>query len=147
MLSNLQWKRLQEKTEFGDCWVVPTETYNRPGIWVQEYGRPMNVHRAVWEHLVGPLDGLDLLHQCGNTRCWNPDHMQPMSRGENRKLERRTRCKHGHLKTETNTRRTLRPGTNGDFRSDCKVCDKLRKRKRRADGRQLDNRRRPKPSV
>lgn len=38
-------------------------------------GKQMSTHRAVWILLRGPIDGIDLLHQCPNKLCCNPDHL------------------------------------------------------------------------
>lgn len=41
-------------------------------------------HRVVYETLRGPVDdALDLDHTCRNRRCVNPDHLDPVTRGEN----------------------------------------------------------------
>jgi hypothetical protein len=63
------------------------------------------VHRASWELLRGPIpDGLHIDHLCRNRRCVNPDHLEPVSPGENvlrgeglsAQNARKTRCKRGH---------------------------------------------------
>lgn len=47
-------------------------------------GKKPTAHRAVWTLLKGPIfDGLDLLHQCGQTLCVNPDHVRPGTKKEN----------------------------------------------------------------
>jgi hypothetical protein len=51
-------------------------------------------HRYAYEALVGPIpDDHDLDHLCGNTRCVNPAHLEPVTRAENvrRAAERRRR--------------------------------------------------------
>ncbi len=59
--------------------------------------------------------GLDLDHLCRNRRCVNPDHLEPVTRGENvmRGLlidnpAARTHCKRGHPWSPSNTYRTRR---------------------------------------
>lgn len=43
-------------------------------------------HRFAYELLIGPIpDGLDLDHLCLNAICVNPDHLEPVSRAENRR--------------------------------------------------------------
>lgn len=56
----------------------------------REYGQcnldkqRMGAHRAMWIILRGPIpDGLDLLHQCGQTLCVSPDHLRPGTHREN----------------------------------------------------------------
>lgn len=47
-------------------------------------GRKFAAHRWAYENLVGPIpDGLHLDHLCLNTRCVNPDHLEPVTRAEN----------------------------------------------------------------
>jgi hypothetical protein len=49
-------------------------------------------HRFAYEALVGPIpEGCDLDHLCGNTRCVNPAHLEPVTHAENvrRAAERR----------------------------------------------------------
>lgn len=46
--------------------------------------RTFRPHRALWEHLRGPIpDDLYLLHNCDNARCVNPDHLRPGTQREN----------------------------------------------------------------
>ena len=41
-------------------------------------------HRYMYERLKGPIpDGLQIDHLCKNTRCVNPDHMEPVTNTEN----------------------------------------------------------------
>lgn len=63
--------------------------------------------------LVGPIpQGLHLDHLCRNTRCVNPDHLEPVtpkvnnSRGfsPSAKRGKMTQCKNGHEFTDANTR-------------------------------------------
>lgn len=56
----------------------------------REYGQAnldkqrMGAHRAMWILLRGPIpEGLDLLHQCGQTLCVNPDHLRPGTHRQN----------------------------------------------------------------
>lgn len=47
------------------------------------------VHRVAWALLVGPVpDGLELDHLCFNRRCWNPAHLEPVTRSENSRRAR-----------------------------------------------------------
>jgi len=47
-------------------------------------GKHTSVHRAVWILLRGPIpDGLDVLHQCGQSLCCNPDHVHLGTHKEN----------------------------------------------------------------
>jgi hypothetical protein len=41
-------------------------------------------HRWMYEQKIGPIPkGLVIDHLCRNTRCVNPDHLEPVTRGEN----------------------------------------------------------------
>lgn len=82
-------------------------------------GRIMAAHRVMYEALVGVIpDGLEIDHLCRNTRCVNPQHLEPVTRAENqrRRAAAQTECKRGHAYNEANTR----------FRVDgarvCRVC-------------------------
>jgi hypothetical protein len=88
----------------GFCWNW-TNAPNHNGYG--QYGsQGMRPHRIAYELLVGPIpDGLTLDHLCRNKLCVNPDHVEPVTRGENARrgnLGRRTSlCKRGHPKTIT----------------------------------------------
>jgi len=61
------------------------------------------VHRAVYEHFVGPIpDGLELDHICRNHCCANFEHLEPVTHQENllrghNPLRGRTQCARGHV--------------------------------------------------
>src|SRR5690606_41377855 len=41
-------------------------------------------HRVAWELLMGPIpEGLTIDHLCHNKLCVNPDHLEPVTFGEN----------------------------------------------------------------
>jgi hypothetical protein len=61
--------------------------------------RLAKAHRVVYEHLIGAIpEGLALDHLCSNPSCVNPEHLEPVTRGENvrREADRRTKCRRGH---------------------------------------------------
>lgn len=64
-------------------------------------------HRVAYEHWVGPIPEKKTLdHTCRNKGCVNPDHLEPVSIGENvqRHFALMTHCKSGrHEFTEENT--------------------------------------------
>lgn len=85
-------------------------------------------HRVSYEHFVGPIpDGLELDHLCRNRGCVNPEHLEPVTRGENLRripqearpphMQPRTHCKRGHEFTPENT------GVNSKGRF-CRTCRK-----------------------
>jgi hypothetical protein len=46
--------------------------------------RPVKAYRWSYEYFVGPIpDGLVLDHLCCNPPCVNPDHLEPVTSGEN----------------------------------------------------------------
>jgi len=89
------------------------------------------VHRTVWEffHPGVVLDRRDVVVQsCGESLCIRREHLVRISRSEEMRAryEGRTHCRNGHELTEEN----VRVGAGG--RRDCRVCDKLATRARRA---------------
>jgi hypothetical protein len=66
-------------------------------------------HRLAYEAFVGPISvGLTLDHLCRNRACFNPAHLEPVTRGENVRRGRPfakpiTHCKRGHEFTPENT--------------------------------------------
>jgi HNH endonuclease len=60
-------------------------------------GRTVIAHRYVYELLVGPVPaGLELDHLCRNRPCVNPEHLEPVTRQENRRRATYTTCRRGH---------------------------------------------------
>jgi hypothetical protein len=63
-------------------------------------------HRLSYEAIVGPIsDGLTLDHLCRQTRCVNPDHLEPVTLAENarRAGQAKTHCPKGHPYDQSNT--------------------------------------------
>ena len=69
-------------------------------------------HRFAYRELVGPIpEGLVIDHLCRVRHCVNPDHMEPVTSGENvlrgispaAMQKRQTHCIHGHEFTPENT--------------------------------------------
>lgn len=88
-------------------------------------GKPRGAHRLSYEWFVGPIpDGLHLDHLCRRPSCVNPDHLEPVSCGENLRRgegftgvnSRKARCEYGHPFDAENTYR--RP----DGRRECRTC-------------------------
>jgi hypothetical protein len=82
-------ERVFEKIDVGDCWNWTASTdgkgYGQVALGrnggKQRLGR---AHRVVYELLVGPIpEGLTLDHLCKNIICVNPDHLEPVTMGEN----------------------------------------------------------------
>ena len=87
--------------------------------------RPTRVARASYEAFVRPIpDGLTIDHLCRNPPCVNPDHLEPVSRGENvlrgdtltAKNKNATECPKGHAYDDKNTY------TDSRGKRSCKTC-------------------------
>lgn len=81
-------------------------------------GRLLKAHRVSYELLIGPIpDGLDLDHLCMNHGCVKPDHLEPVTRGEN------VRRAHEGLKNPK-----CRRGHDKKGKRNCQECKNLRNR-------------------
>jgi len=97
------------------------------------------VHRASFELNVGPIpNGLELDHLCRNRLCFNPNHLELVTRAENTRrgigpmmLARinggKKVCKNGHLFMGSNI---IRRGPSGRWRK-CRLCEKATSERRR----------------
>lgn len=70
--------------ESGDCWdwvgLVNSDGYGT----LREAGEYRLAHRWVYEFMVAEIPtGLTIDHLCRNTRCVNPDHLEPVTNSEN----------------------------------------------------------------
>lgn len=124
----------------GPCWEYEGSLDQKGYGWIswRESGRSFTrrAHRVVYEGLVRPLDeGETLDHLCRNRACVDPDHLEPVTVGENvlrgysppALNARRTHCVNGHELTPDNVyRRPSRP----EHRS-CRTCHRLARRKAR----------------
>jgi hypothetical protein len=97
-------------------------------------GRMALVHRVGYEREVGEIpDGLDLDHLCRTRACWNPTHLEPVTRQINllrgvgfpAQQAAKTHCPHGHPYDDQNTR--IKCG-----KRECRACERRRDRERRA---------------
>lgn len=80
------------KIAVGRCW-TEDRSVNRNGyVQVCYNGRQPVAHRVAYEILVGPIpEGLELDHLCRNRKCYNPAHLEPVTRSENLRRGDRTR--------------------------------------------------------
>lgn len=66
------------------CWLWPG--YKQPNGYGQIWfgGRTQSTHRVAYELHVGPVpDGLMLDHTCHTRACFNPAHLEPVTRVQN----------------------------------------------------------------
>lgn len=130
------WSKVQ-KTD--TCWLwsgcILTTGYGQFSV---ADGKRVSAHRFSYELLVGPIpDGLDLDHVrargCTNRHCVNPDHLEPVTRGENirrgqtglvrgSQQRAKTHCPRGHEYTPENT--YIPPGGGRE----CVDCRKSRRK-------------------
>ena len=100
-------------------------------------GKNRGTHIVTYELEKGPVPAGTVLdhHLCHNRLCRNVNHLDPntplentlVGRGPTAKNARKTHCKKGHEFTEGNT--ILRE-RNGRTHRECRLCKKLRGRKR-----------------
>lgn len=114
------WARIDLSNPHG-CWPWlrgrDGNGYGHVGIQKKVY----LCHRLAYELLVGPIPaGLVIDHICENKPCCNPYHMEPVTRGENRRRAPisgvaavhagKTHCANGHEFSPENTKMYARPG-------------------------------------
>lgn len=119
------------------CWFLKNNKLNNYSAAPIVNGYRENIHVWAYKYFVGEIpDNYDVDHRCSIKACWNPDHLQVLSKSDHSKTtwargERKStrnqhtnkiHCKHGHEFTLDNTK----------IRSDgvriCREC--LRRRKR-----------------
>jgi hypothetical protein len=107
------------------CWLWTAAQLNGYGA-IKVAGRFRGAHRVSYELHKGPVpDGLVLDHLCRVPFCVNPDHLEPVTIGENisrgdNHHRRKTHCKRGHAFTAENTL-ILSTGSRA-----CRTCAKTR---------------------
>lgn len=122
---------LDRSVDYGRCWLWTGAT-NGVGYGVISYqGKRWYTHRLSYTVCRGPIpEGLVIDHLCGQTLCFSPEHLDPVTKRVNSVralVEQRTHCKRGHEFTEANTYRITATG----HRS-CRTCRATRERARRA---------------
>lgn len=122
-LDGAPWNRIDAD---GPCWVWQGPINNKYGRF-SRYGKHWYVHRYVWTVLAGPIpDDMEIDHLCLNKLCCNPDHLEVVTKAENRRRAARQKayCKRGHRLAGDN----VYPW---DDNRRCRVCFKWRERNRR----------------
>jgi hypothetical protein len=116
-----------EKT--ATCWLWTAKKVDGKGygqiVLSGHHGKTAQVHRVVYEALVGPIpEGLQLDHLCRVRRCCRPNHLEPVTQTENQRRgfgfagvnARKTHCAQGHPFDDANTIIRKRGGR------DCRIC-------------------------
>lgn len=118
------------------CVEWPTQVIDRPKIKGPD-GKYREVYVLAWFYARGawPFETLDhVAERCGSTRCFNVEHLEDVSRGENSRRSRviqanlrKTHCPQGHPYSGANLRVVKSSGNR-----QCRKCDRDRKRGDRA---------------
>lgn len=72
------------------CIIQTSHALNRDGyfrkqVWVDGKLKLMMYHRHIWEIKNGQIpEGYEVDHKCKNRACFNPDHLQLLSRTQHR---------------------------------------------------------------
>jgi hypothetical protein len=112
------------------CWLYRGSLDNGGYSCLRILGKNERGHRVTWEALYGPVPKeLHLDHLCRVRHCVNPEHLEPVTMGENvfnrafwpAGFPKLTHCQRGHEMTEDNTYH--RPDGRG---RQCRVCIKRR---------------------
>lgn len=114
-LSERFWNKVNAD---GVCWEwMGASRSGKPGGYgaFNAGGKMVSSHRFAYEDLVGPIpEGLIIDHLCKNKPCVNPDHLEPVTPGENirrgalpfiakERGRKVTHCPRTHLYTTENT--------------------------------------------
>lgn len=117
----MEWMAALNKSGYGAFGVGPRGAH-----------KTHKAHRVSYELLVGPIpDGLVIDHLCRNRKCVVPDHLEPVTSGENTRRgepAHRTHCTKGHEYTPENT---LKYASNNGWRQ-CRTCAQVNARKQYA---------------
>lgn len=114
----------------GPCWLwLGAISHDKYGVfWIQGKVRP--AHVLAYIAYAGSLPkGLVVDHLCRNMRCVNPDHMEPVTPGENTlrmvpfRLKKPRTCKWGHPLAGDNL--------TGGKRQRCRTCRNSESRERK----------------
>lgn len=129
------WNKVSAPTSLDGClpWMAYRDRYGYGKINMGgRKGRVEFAHRVAFRALVGEIpDGKVLDHLCRNTSCVRPDHLEPVTQGENTRRgdagahqAAKTHCPAGHPYSGANLYvRTLPTGTKNRI---CRACKRER---------------------
>lgn len=123
---------LIDRREDDDCWNWQGTVHSSGYGNIQHRGEKWRAHRLIYTLLHGPIpEGLDLDHLCRNRRCVNPNHLEPVTRGENVRRGKAliTHCPYGHPYSGDNL--AVWRGRDGTHRR-CRACERRKTSTRRA---------------
>lgn len=71
-------------SETDGCWEYQGKRLVRGYAQIWHEGHHYYLHRVSFEHFVGPIQAdMTLDHLCRNPRCFRPDHLEQVTRGDN----------------------------------------------------------------
>ena len=124
-------QRVQIDPETG-CWNFISEA-TKDRLVVKHNGKQVNAKHLFFCVFIGDifLKNIRYLQNCGNKKCVNPDHLQPITHLDYmRTVKKLDFCKAGHEMDEKNTAIVINKKTGGVMRR-CKQCDKVEFAKKR----------------
>lgn len=138
ILSDRMTRVFAEAANAGGCFVWPHSRQSKGYGQIWRDGKNALAHRVAYEIAYGPIpDGLWVLHHCDNPPCINLRHLYLGTPSDNSRdmvakgrrkggFARGSACRRGHAYDADNTRHRA------DGRRDCRACDRIRDRLRRA---------------
>lgn len=94
------WRHVKQE---GDCWIWTGAVRNTYPL-CSLGGRAYTAHRVFFHAFKAPIpEGMTVDHSCNKRTCVNPDHLAPMTLGDNvRKAIKLDYCKRGHPLADPN---------------------------------------------